>query len=431
MAVTFVRWMGAHGLPRLAFRKPYRNGDLQTRLLLDPALRDDPFPLYAKLRERGALVDGRLILTTASHQVAGAILRHDGFGVGADPDALPAWLRAVLGRARRNAPVGPIDPPSLLAVNPPDHTRYRRLVGRVFTARAVEALRDRVTATAMELLDELGKAADPVDLVDTYANLLPVTVIAEILGVPAGMRAQFVAWGRAGSPVLDFGLTLRQYRAAERALSELNVWLRGHFERLRSEPGDDLLSRLVHLEDDGGLTDRELLATAGLLLAAGFETTVNLLGSGVVLLVGHPDQLARLTAEPSGWANAVEEILRYESPVQNTARRALRDVDIAGHIVREGRFVSVLIGGANRDPEVFADPDRFDVGRANARDHLAFSAGAHYCLGAALARMEGEIGLRLLFERYPDLALAGTPRRRRTKTLRGYDTLPVRLHANG
>ncbi len=184
--------------------------------------------------------------------------------------------------------------------------------------------------------------------------------------------------------------------------------MEGHFAHLRAHPGDNILSTLVHAHAaEGKLTQDELSATAMLLLAAGFETTVNLIGNGTALLVEHPDQRERLRAEPTLWPNAVDEILRFDSPVQRTGRIAQRDTEVAGVPVPAGRPVMTLLGGANRDPEVFADPQRFDVGRANAGDHVAFSSGIHYCLGAGLARMEGEVGLRALFDRFPDLALAG------------------------
>ena len=206
--------------------------------------------------------------------------------------------------------------------------------------------------------------------------------------------------------------------------------MRGHLRRLRTEPGDDLLSRLVHVEDDQArLTEDELVATAGLLLAAGFETTVNLIGTGIVLLLTHPDQRESLGDDPNRWGNAVEEILRYDSPVQNTGRICRTATEVGGRTVRPHQVVSVLIGGANRDPAVFPDPDRFDVTRANARDHLAFSGGVHFCLGAALARMEGQVALQTLFARYPDVVLHGEPHRRPTRILRGYDALPVTLTA--
>jgi cytochrome P450 len=164
-----------------------------------------------------------------------------------------------------------------------------------------------------------------------------------------------------------------------------------------------------------------------LLLAAGFETTVNLIGNGAALLTSHPEQLARLRTDPAMWPGAVDEILRFDSPVQRTGRIAQRDTTVAGEPLRRGQIVVIMLGGANRDPAVFPDPNRFDVGRAGAGEHVAFSSGIHYCLGAGLARMEGEVGLRALFDRFPDLAPAGPPHRRPTRVLRGFDAMPVRL----
>jgi cytochrome P450 len=207
----------------------------------------------------------------------------------------------------------------------------------------------------------------------------------------------------------------------------LHEWMVGHFNRLRRAPGEDILSQLVQVADEGELTEDELSAIAMLLLGAGFETTVNLLGNGALLLMGSPESRALLEQDPDLWPNAVEEILRYESPVQRTARTAMRDTQIAGQPIRQGELIVTLIGGANRDPAIFPDPHRFDICRSNARDHIAFSSGIHFCLGAALAKLEGEIGLRQLFARYPDLSIAGPPQRRTTRVLRGYDKMPVRL----
>ena len=180
-------------------------------------------------------------------------------------------------------------------------------------------------------------------------------------------------------------------------------------------------------EEGQGLTETELKATAGLVLAAGFETTVNLLGNGIALLHDHPDERARVTADPSLWTNVVEEALRLDPPVLLTGRMAVRDTELAGQAIRAGSMVTTILGGANRDPEVFADPLRFDVARPNARDHIAFSAGRHHCLGAQLARMEGEVGLRAIWERYPDLRLEPGATRRETRILRGFERLPATL----
>jgi hypothetical protein len=317
----------------------------------------------------------------------------------------------------------------MLAVDQPDHTRYRKLVSRAFTAKAVAALRSRTEEIADELLTGLERRRD-VDLMTEYASLLPATVIAEMLGAPVAMSRQFLAWGAEAARSLDAGLSLSEFRRSERGLRALQRWLEGHFAHLRAHPGDDILSTLVHAQSaEGKLTQDELTATAMLLLAAGFETTVNLIGNGTALLIAHPEQHDRLRAEPALWPNAVDEVLRLDSPVQRTGRVAQRDTVLAGVRVPVGKPVMTLLGGANRDPEVFDEPARFDVGRPNAGEHLAFSSGIHYCLGAGLARMEGTVGLQALFDRFPDIALAGTPHRRATRVLRGYESVPVRLSA--
>jgi cytochrome P450 len=428
---TALRWVTKHGVARMAVGAAARRGDPQARFFLEADLRADPYPFYERTRQAGPLVRGRLMWTTARHDVATVVLRSDAFEVGFDQRPMPAPIALLWRLSRRRMPIGPVDPPSMLVVNPPDHTRYRRLVAKVFTARAIERLGPGIEQRCAELLDEARRAGrdnGSVDLVAHYASLLPVTVIAEILGVPVQMRQQFLQWGAAAAPTLDLGLTFRQYRRTETAIRHSNEWMLGHLRRLRAQPGDDLLSRLVHLDDGNErLTDNELLATAGLLLAAGFETTMNLISTGTTLLIQHPEQLHLLGADPDRWRNAVEEILRYDSPVQTTARVCRTDTEVAGVRLRPGQVVATMLGGANRDPAVFTDPDRFDVTRANAREHLSFSGGVHYCVGAALARLEGQIALRALFDRYPDLGLAGQPRRRPTRTLRGYEVLPVRL----
>jgi hypothetical protein len=241
------------------------------------------------------------------------------------------------------------------------------------------------------------------------------------------MHPMFLRWGHALAPALDFGRDYRTLRHAEWAMGEMNAWFRQHFAQLRRSPGDDLLSRMITAAaaEADPLTDVDLVSIAGLVLAAGFETTVNLLGNGSALLFSHPEQLAGLRAEPAGWRNAVEEILRYDSPAQNTVRHTVRDTTIGGVAVPKGKFIALLLAGANRDPAVFADPDRFDVRRANAREHISFGAGSHYCLGAALSRMEGEIGLRMLFDRFPDIRALGPGTRRPARILRGYANLPI------
>jgi cytochrome P450 len=223
-------------------------------------------------------------------------------------------------------------------------------------------------------------------------------------------------------------LTYEQFCTVEQGLLDFDNWLGQHMATLRQSPGDNLMSKLIQAQVDGEhLSDVELRATAGLVLAAGFETTVNLLGNGVRLLVDNPDQLGILRAEPDLWPNAVDEILRLESPVQMTARVADKELEIAGRRVPKDAFVAMIIAAANRDPEVFENPTQLDVRRENASRHLAFSGGRHFCLGAALARLEGEVGLRSLFDRFPELSTVGPGRRRETRVLRGWASLPVRL----
>ncbi|GAA4978920.1 cytochrome P450 [Kineococcus glutinatus] len=429
-----VRWTLQHGIPRQLVRRAARTGEPQGRLLTDPATWRDPYPLHAEVRARGELVPGSLSVLTASHRVTREVLGSADFGVVGPVEQLPGRLARLHAWAAQGAPVHPLAPPSLLGVDPPEHTRYRRLVSKVFTARAVEALRPRVRQTAGALLDDLARvAARPggdgvADLVDGYAVRLPVAVIADILGVPEQRRDEVLAFQHGLAKSLDAATGWREFRAVEGSLRGFDDWIGRHLAQLRREPGEDLLSGLLAAEDDGTrLDERELRATAGLLLAAGFETTVNLIGSAAELLLTHPGQLAAVRADPELWPGAVEESLRLESPVQITSRAAQRDTRVAGHAVRRGTRLVTLLGAANRDPEVFADPERFDVRRPNARDHLAFSAGRHHCLGAALARLEGEEGLRALFERFPDLALAPGARRTSTRVLRGWEHLPVRL----
>ncbi|MDQ0382016.1 cytochrome P450 [Amycolatopsis thermophila] len=422
-----VRWGIGHALPRTALRAAARRGDLQARLVAQAAVSPTAAltGLFDEIRAHGPLYKGSFAYVTTSHAAVREVLTSNDFraGVGAAADGVLARLS----EWSATDVLHPIAPPSLLATEPPDHTRYRKLVTRVFTVRAVENLRERTEQIARDLLDRLDPSR-PVDLVATYCALLPVTVIAEILGVPPEQRQRVLELGTAAAPSLDLGLPWRRFREVESALAAFDAWLARHLDHLRAHPGDNLLSQLVAAREDGvGLTDLELRATAGLVLAAGFETTVNLLGNGITLLHDHPDQLAALREDPSLWPNAVDEILRVDPPVLLTGRTCLRDTEVGGVRVREGAVVTTILAGANRDPAVFAEPSRFDVRRANAREHISFSAGRHYCLGAALARMEGEVGLRTLFERHPELRLLPGATRRDTRILRGFEHLPARL----
>lgn len=428
-----LHWLALHGFVRGIAKIGVRRGDLPARLIADPTVIADPVPLYDELRPLGPLMKGRAVYLAVGHPLAHELLRSDDFRVLMYGGNLPAPMRWLESRLRDDL-LHPLRAPSLLAVEPPDHTRYRKTVSAVFTPRAVAALRDGVEQTATKLLDQLADQAgvsDVVDIVGRYCSQLPVAIISDILGVPERDRRRVLEFGELAAPSLDFGLPWRQYRSVQEGIAGFNFWLADHLQQLRRNPGDNLMSQLIQTAESGSaetyLNASELQAIAGLVLAAGFETTVNLLGNGIRMLLDAPEHLDTLRQRPDLWPNAVEEILRLESPVQLTARVALNDVELAGVRIKRGEFVVVYLGAANRDPEVFPDPHRFDIERPNAGKHLAFSGGRHFCLGAALARAEGEVGLRTFFERFPEARAAGPGSRRDTRVLRGWSTLPVTL----
>lgn len=421
---TYLTWLLGYGLQRRMLRYAAGRGDLIARLSCDPALIADPYDGYEELRAAGPFADNGVVKASVDHATCNAILRSEDFGTASGHAELPPWLRRVLARVHDPDALGPVDPPSMLVVDPPAHTRYRKQVARAFTARRVGRMSDRVETVATELLDRLA-GEDSFDLVEQYAAQLPVAVIADLLGVPADERAQVLDWGNHAAVTLDPDLSWRRYREAEAALRQMHRWFEGHVQRLRRDPGEDLLSQIILAEEEDPLTDVELHAVGLLVLGAGFETTVNLIGNAVQQLDAHPDQLRWLRQHPEGWENAVEEVLRYDSPVQVTLRAAHRDVEVSGVPISAGDGVLTMLGGANRDPAVFTEPHSFDVTRENAGDHIGFSAGIHYCIGASLARLEAVTALRLLYERFPDLRLAGTPDRRDTRVLRGYERMPV------
>ncbi|MGB7870338.1 MAG: cytochrome P450 [Mycobacterium sp.] len=425
-----LHWVVLHGFVRGVSSLGARRGDLQARLIADPTVNANPEAFYEEVRSRGPLAHSRIGYITADHAIGHELLRSEDFRVLAIGSNLPAPLRW-LERRTRDDLLHPLRAPSLLAVEPPDHTRYRKTVSSVFTTRAVAALRDGVEQTAVTLLDELSREPGVVDVVDRYCAQLPVAIISDILGVPDADRQRILEFGELAAPSLDFGLTWPQYRRVQRGIEGFNSWLTEHLQQLRRTPGDDLMSQLIRKAESGSpetyLDEAELHAVAGLVLAAGFETTVNLLGNGIRMLLDNPEHLRTLSQRPQLWPNAVEEILRLESPVQLTARLALNDTEVAGTPVKQGELVIVYVGAANRDPAVFPDPNRFDIERENAGKHLAFSGGRHFCLGAALARAEGEVGLRAFFDRFPDVRSAGAGSRRDTRVLHGWSTLPVAL----
>jgi cytochrome P450 len=313
----------------------------------------------------------------------------------------------------------------MLIKDPPDHRRLRELVHKAFTPRRVEQMRDRIQAITDGLLDRV-QAAGQADVIADLAYPLPVTVIAEMLGIPAGDHDQFHDWSNELARSLDLTDDPEVYNRASASATALTNYLRELIARRRRQPQDDLLSALITAEEEGGrLSEDELYATCALLLIAGHETTINLIGNGVLALLRQPDQLHRLRQEPGLIRTAVEELLRYDSPVQMTSRVALETIELQGQTIQAGQQVAFLLGAANHDPERFANPHKLDLGR-DPNPHLAFGNGIHYCLGAPLARLEGQIAINTLLRRMPDLALATErPEYIDNYTLRGLERLPV------
>ncbi|OBG39467.1 MULTISPECIES: cytochrome P450 [Mycolicibacter] len=417
----WVRWALLQGFPRAFLAVQARRGDPMARLLIGPVRGGDPEPLTEQIRARGRLTRTPFVSVTADHELCRAILRDDRFGASNPANInLPKATRWLIDRTDPGLP-NPAEPPSMLVVDPPDHTRYRRAVVRAFTPRAIDKLRTRIVEITHELLDRMESATRP-DLIADFAGPLPALIIAEILGIPEEQRSQMLARGDRGAPLLDIGVSWSTFRCAMQSLRENDHEFSDHIERLRNNPGDDIYSQIIR---DGDLDRRELGVTALLLAGAGFETTINLIGNAIVLLLRHREQLAKLREDPQLWPGAVEEVLRFDSPVQMTSRNALCDLELAGYDLTAGETVALLLGGANRDPGVFDDPGRFDVTRANAKEHLSFSSGIHACLGANLARMEATIALQALFERFPDLQLDGPPTPRGLATLHGFRRIPA------
>ncbi|MCG7594553.1 cytochrome P450 [Mycobacterium sp. PSTR-4-N] len=421
---TWMRWTALHGIPRAVLSSRARRGEPMATLSLG---RDDPSGRLRRIEEiraAGPLARTPLVLVSADHAVCRSVLRDNDFVV-ADPaeTGLPEVIARVMRRLDPGLP-NPVESPSMLMTDPPEHTGYRKMVSRSFTPRAIATLDSRIDELTLALLDGLD-GRDEVDLISDYAAQVPAAVISDLLGVPIADRQRILRWGNRIAPLLDIGITWSAYHGAITELRDVEEYLLEHFRRLRAEGSDGTPFSTMALE--GGLTDRVLRANAALLVGAGVETTVNLIGNGIVALMNHPDQLALLRDDPDLWPSAVEEMLRFDSPVQMTAREASRDTEIAGVPIPRGTAVVLLLGGANRDPQVFDQPDRFDITRPNAREHLAFGSGIHVCLGAALARNEAVTALRALFDRYPDLQLCGAPEHRGLVNLNGYRRMTARL----
>ena len=379
----------------------------------------DPYPVYAAMHRLSPVHRSRLMNAWlfTRHADADAILRdHRNFG--SDP------RKGTLTR-RQQAMLPPPEEFTMLLLDPPDHTRLRALVNKAFTSRAVNALEARIRAITASLLDAI---EDPggFDLMEAVAQPLPVIVVAEMLGVPPQDRAQFKRWSVARARLLEPTVSPREREIAQDASRGFDDYFRKIIAARRAEPRDDILSALVQAEDEGHrLSERETLNMLRLLLIAGNETTTNLIGNGMLALLRHPDQLQRLRDDPGLIPSAVEELLRFDSPVQATFRRALGDCEVNGFEVRKCDNIVVLVGAANRDLDAFDDPDRLDVGRTKC-PHLTLGRGIHHCLGAPLARLEGRIVFEMLLERFPEIGLLDErPWFRNGVVLRGLRSLPL------
>ncbi|MGX7823667.1 cytochrome P450 [Actinokineospora sp. 24-640] len=386
----------------------------------DPRFIADPYPVFARLRAEAQVHHSAALglAVAVSHGACSAVLRHRGLGrVWAD--ARPVEAFAAVNLLHRN---------SLLESEPPTHTRLRRLISAAFGRGHTERLRPRVRELAEDMVAGLADAArrdGSADLLAHVAAPLPIAVIGELLGVPEADRGLLQPWSNAIVKMYEYGLAAEQAAAAETAAAEFVAYLRELAAHRRDHPGPDLISDLVAVRDGSDrLSDDELVATAVLLLMAGHEATVNVIGNGVHALLTHPAEWARLRADPALLPTAVEELIRYDAPLQLFERTATEPVEIAGHRVEPGAKIAALLGAAARDPAVFPDPDRLDVGRAP-NPHLGFGAGIHYCVGAPLARVEIAAALRALLARMPDLRLAADPVRRPEFVIRGWAALAV------
>lgn len=321
----------------------------------------------------------------------------------------------------------------ILNIDPPDHTRLRKLVSKAFTPRTVERLRPRIQELVDEMLDELAAVDGPVDLISGLAFPLPFAVISEMLGMPEADRDQLRDWSHTVVQSLDPILAVTKMDEILAASDRITEHVTAAIEWKRARPDeDDLLNALIRAEDDGDvLSDTELLDNVVLLYVAGHETTVNLIGNGTYALLRHPDQLRRLRDDPTLAPNAIEELLRYDSPVQFSRRITLEPITIAGQDIEPGTFVMTGLGCANHDPAKFGeDAESLDLSRESAREHVSFGSGVHHCLGAALARLEGQVAIETLARRFPDLALVDgdSPEWNGRIVLRGLERLPVSLN---
>jgi hypothetical protein len=402
----------------------------QRKTLFSDEILQDPYPTYARLHEEGPLHYVEVANKWAVWSVFGY----------AECSAMAKDARLSAKRARQMLLPLPLSKQAefselarmlsqwLIFMDPPEHSRLRKLLNKGFSPAALEALRPQVQAIVEQMLNAYAPGRE-IDLLREFANPMPVRIILEMLGIPHDMRDEFAEWSRAiaafrGNP----NRTVEEARAAQDALVQLTEYFRNTVADRRRKKGTDLISLLIDIEEEGeALTEEELYAQCIALLFAGHETTRNLIGNGMYTLLRHPEQTAEFRDTPEMTRSTVEELLRFESPVQFTARVLKEDIEVCGQEIKKGWTVLCMLGAANRDPKQFRDPDHLNLKRLN-NQHLAFSAGIHACIGAQLARLEGQIAIRALAQRYPKMQLAGPrPEWAPTFGFRGLKSLNVVL----
>jgi cytochrome P450 len=392
--------------------------------LLDPSNRADPYPTYAQIRERGPLqLPGMTLNVFSSFPDCDDVLRH--------PSSASDRLKSTAAQREiaEGAEARPVGPPGFLFLDPPDHTRLRKLVSKAFVPKVVKALEPDITALVDGLLDKVEEQGS-FDVVSDLAYPLPVAVICRLLGVPIEDEPKFshasALLAAALDPVISF---TGQAPDSFDEMFQAGLWLREYLRDLialrRSDPGDDLMSALIHVEESGDqLTEEEVVATCNLLLVAGHETTVNLIANAILAMLRHPSQWAAVSADPQRVSAVVEETLRYDPPVQLMGRIAADDMTIGETLVPKGDVMMLLLAAAHHDPAAFDRPDEFDPDRENIR-HLGFGKGPHFCLGAPLARLEAAVALSKVTARFPQARMAGEPQYKPNLTLRGLASLEV------
>jgi hypothetical protein len=375
----------------------------------------NPYPIYEAMRAKGPVYYSK---TTGMYVITGFEEANMAFK--------DSRFRAGTTAASDTAVSALGSPDSLLKLNPPRHSQIRKLVSKAFSARAIEQMSEWITELAHELLDDVVGRRE-FDLVRHVAFPLPLRVVTRVMGIPQVDEEQFAEWGLALGNTLEPIIPQEQRVAGRKADAAMYAYLQRLVRERRANPGDDMLSALIAATDDDGvrLTDNELLVNCQVILVAGFGTMVGLISSGMDILVDRRDLWQRLAADRSLVPNLVEELLRLESPIQMTPRHVAEDVDVFGHQIAGGSRALIVEGAANRDPRTFPNPRDLDLDRENASKNLAFAGGPHYCLGAALARLQGRIIVDAMLDRLPEISRGGVPERRQLLTARGFNTLPI------